>query len=51
MGKAKLAILGASVLGLCVVAGCLMLRKESNIRKIACNLGSMLETFTDDEIV
>lgn len=51
MGKAKLVLLGASLVGLCAAASYLMLRKESDIRKIACNVGSMLRIFTDDEIM
>ena len=49
MGKAKLVLLGASLLGLCA-AGYLVLRKESDFRKIAHSVGSMLNMFTDDEI-
>ena len=48
MGKARLVLLGASLLGLCA-AGYLMLKKDSDIRKIAHDVDSMI--FTDDEIM
>ena len=50
MGKAKLVLLGASLLGLCA-AGYLMLTKEFDIQKIVYNVDSMLEIFTDDAIM
>jgi hypothetical protein len=50
MGKAKLVLLSASLLGVCA-AGYLMLKKDSDIRKIAHNVDSILGIFTDDEIM